>query len=518
MTPDQDGVETLAELYLNATHTRGAAELFVDDNERLSGNAVRELSLATAAWLDTVSQPGDVVAFLCRASARHAATWFGVCIADRQACTIHSRDTAPKIAEILKWLAVKVLVIDDELAPLAHEVLAHTGTSLKVLSLETGAGADLRIADLAAPVAPPALPIPDSPAAIILSSGTTGTPKGVVHTQRTLLATSRGGVYTFGPIHVHTRALLFMQPSFAAWAIIVIPVIGNGGAVVFGRHFTPERFLAACAAERITLAPLVPSMWRSVLAAGPENYKLAALELASMSGEAPRSTDINQVLERVCPRISFVYTASETFTGSAVMCDPVKMMAKGKTGFVGRPIPGAAMRVIDPEGGFSDDCATGVEGEVALSGPSLAIGYFRDPELTAKRFQNGWWRSGDVGVIDADGDLMLTGRCDNVINSGGIKIAAEEIEAALLLHEAVAQCAVVGQPDPAFGQRVEAYVVVATAMPEPTPETLAAWLRHDRQLPGFKVPKAFHFLNELPTGFTGKLYRRALLRPTSPSG
>jgi len=507
--------ETLAELYLDATHARDTAELFVDESERLGGSDARERSLAVAAWLDTVSRPGDVVAFLCGASARHAAAWFGVCLAGRQACTLHPRDTPPKIAAVLNWLEAKVLVIEDAQATLAREVLAHTGTALRVLSLQTGVAAELRLDQLVAPLALPALPSPDSPAAIILSSGTTGTPKGVVHTQRTLLATSQGGAYTYGPLHAHTRALLVMQPSFAAWAIISIPVIGNGGAVVYGRHFTPEGFLATCAAERITLAPLVPSMWRRVLAAGPELYDLGALELTSISGEAPRSSDIGGILERVCARISFVYTASETFTGSAVMGDPAEMMAKGKTGFVGRPIPGAAMRVIDPEGGFSDECAAGVEGEVVIAGPSLAIGYFRDPELTAKRFQNGWWRSGDRGVIDADGDLKLTGRWDNVINSGGIKIAAEEIEAALLRHGAVAQCAVVGQPDPEFGQRIEAYIVVATTMPKPKPEALEAWLRRDCQLPGFKVPKAFHFLSELPTGPTGKLLRRGLLRPTA---
>ncbi len=102
----------------------------------------------------------------------------------------------------------------------------------------------------------------------------------------------------------------------------------------------------------------------------------------------------------------------------------------------------------------------------------------------------------------------MSGRIDNVINTGGIKVSGEEIEHALLSHPSIAQCAVIGQPDPQTGQRIEAFVVARGAQPEV--EDIDRFLRRERHLAGFKVPKAFHFVDALPTGPTGKLFRRAL--------
>jgi len=115
---------------------------------------------------------------------------------------------------------------------------------------------------------------------------------------------------------------------------------------------------------------------------------------------------------------------------------------------------------------------------------------------------------GDLGRLDTDNYLWVSGRIDNVINSGGIKVSGEEIEHALLSHPSVAQCAVVGQPDPRLGQRIEAYLVARGAAPDAG--ELDRFLRQQRHLAGYKIPKAFHWLDAMPTGPTGKLFRRAL--------
>jgi acyl-coenzyme A synthetase/AMP-(fatty) acid ligase len=128
--------------------------------------------------------------------------------------------------------------------------------------------------------------------------------------------------------------------------------------------------------------------------------------------------------------------------------------------------------------------------------------------LTATKFVDGWWRSGDMGHVDEDGFLWMSGRADNVINTGGIKVHAEEIESEISTHEDVAACAVVGCTDAKFGQRIEAYIVASN--PGLTADTLKAYLKNVRQLSAHKVPKAFHFLAALPTGPTGKIDRRAL--------
>jgi acyl-coenzyme A synthetase/AMP-(fatty) acid ligase len=190
------------------------------------------------------------------------------------------------------------------------------------------------------------------------------------------------------------------------------------------------------------------------------------------------------------------------------MANTRDLMERGKIGSSGRPVVGGDVKILIPGGGFDDEAPNGETGEIAISGPSLAVGYWKDAELTHEKFRDGWWRSGDLGRLDADNYLWVLGRIDNVINSGGIKVSGEEIEHALLAHPAVAQCAVVGQPDHALGQRIEAFIVARGEAP--ANGELDLFLRRERHFAGFKIPKAFHMVRELPTGPTGKLYRRAL--------
>ena len=171
---------------------------------------------------------------------------------------------------------------------------------------------------------------------------------------------------------------------------------------------------------------------------------------------------------------------------------------------------GTDVKILVPGGGFDEEVQDGEIGEIAVSGPSISTGYWKDPELTRKKFSDGWWRSGDLGRLDADQYLWVSGRIDNVINTGGIKVSGEEIEHELLLHPAIAQCAVVGQPDDQLGQRIEAYLVVRGERPEA--EEVSQFLRQQRHLAGYKVPKAFHWIEAMPTGPTGKLFRGALRR------
>jgi acyl-CoA synthetase (AMP-forming)/AMP-acid ligase II len=169
---------------------------------------------------------------------------------------------------------------------------------------------------------------------------------------------------------------------------------------------------------------------------------------------------------------------------------------------------GADLRIVDPDGSIDDVLPPGQRGEIVVTGSSVALGYWREPALTAKKFVDGWWRSGDMGHVDEDGYLWMSGRADNVINTGGIKVHAEEIEAEILTHKDVAACAVIGCTDAKFGQRIEAYVVAKSVTL--TSDALKSYLKEVRQMSSHKVPKAIHFLDALPTGLTGKLDRRAL--------
>lgn len=508
-------IETLSDLFIRSAQWRGRDELFVDDVDRITGNDALDHARALAkAFAELGAQPGDVVAYLCRSSARHAVAWFAAPLSGRIAANLHVREPAPRLGEMLAWLGAKVLVHDPDLAPLARDAVAAAGLRIARVSLgSTDDDADddyqaivvsrsARYDVLAAP------PQPSDIAAIVLSSGTTGKPKGIMHSQRTLLEAAKGGQVVMGPIPRDGATLLYMQPSFAAWAIIVLPFVGAKAKVCFGQVFTPQAFLETVQRERISMAPLVPTMWRMVFDAQPEKYDLSSLTLVTISGEPPAPSDVAQLHGKFCKTISCIYLSGEAFTASAVMATTRDIMARGKIGTSGRPVLGCDVKILSAGGSFDDEMPNGEEGEIAVSGPSLAVGYWKDDALTREKFRDRWWRSGDLGRLDADNDLWVTGRIDNVINTGGIKVSGEEIEHALLAHPAIAQCAVVGQPDAAMGQRIEAFIVARAALP--AAEDLGAWLRREHHFAGYKVPKRFHVIEALPTGPTGKLYRRAL--------
>ncbi len=506
-------IETLSDLFIRSAQWRGRDELFVDEENRITGEQALDQALRLVrGFADHGTAPGGVIAYLCRSSARHAVAWFAAPLGGRIACSLHVRETPQRLGEALAWLDAKVLVHDDELDDHAVAAVTASGRAVRRISLGGRGSAAADYGSIVAGSEPFDVaahrPQPADIAAIVFSSGTTGKPKGIVHTQKTLLEAAKGGQVVMGPISPDGATLLYMQPSFAAWPIIVLPFVAAKAKVCFGKQFTPAAFLSACQRERITKAPLVPTMWRMVFEAGPENYDLSSLTLVSISGEAPAPSDVRQLYDRICKNICCVYLSGEAFTASGVMANTTDLMKRGKIGSSGRPVVGADVRILTPGGGFDDEAALGETGEICVSGPSLAIGYWKDPELTRQKFRDGWWRSGDLGRLDEDHFLWVSGRIDNVINSGGIKVSGEEIEHALLSHPAIAQCAVVGQPDHALGQRIEAFMV-ARGVPPATGE-LEIYLRQQRQLAGFKVPKAFHWVDALPTGPTGKLFRRAL--------
>jgi acyl-CoA synthetase (AMP-forming)/AMP-acid ligase II len=506
-------IETASDLFVRSAQWRGQDELFVDDTHRLGGHAALDAALGLAlGYAGLGAATGDVVAFLCRPSARHAAAWFAAPLSGRIACSLHVRETADRLGQALGWLGAKVLVHDDDLADLAAAAIAAAGGDIGRISL--GAQGDAQESYAAIVTASGRFDLgtqslkPSDVAAIVMSSGTTGRPKGIMHTQKSLLEAAKGGQVVMGPIRPDSATLLYMQPSFAAWPIIVLPFVAAKAKICFGKAFTPPAFLESCQRERITMAPLVPTMWRMVFAAHPERYDLSALTLVTISGEAPAESDVRQLYDRFCRNIHCIYLSGEAFTASGVMASTRDLLERGKIGASGRPVVGGDVMILAPDGGFDDEVAPGETGEIAISGPSLAAGYWNDDALTRAKFRDGWWRSGDLGRLDQDDYLWVTGRIDNVINTGGIKVSGEEIEQALLSHPAVAQCAVVGQPDAALGQRIEAFIVARGEMPGS--EDLGRYLRLERHLAGFKIPKLFHPVDELPTGPTGKLFRRAL--------
>jgi acyl-CoA synthetase (AMP-forming)/AMP-acid ligase II len=508
-------LDTVGGMFGAACRWCGDRDFLVDVRDRYSGARAGRESAALATGLGALGlAPGDRIAFLSRSSVRHAVAYFATQQLGAVTCNLHVRETAPALGAALRWLDARALVFDPDLAGLAAESAAAAGVPLLRISLGDDAGPGIDacyrtlLADHDGTPPPETEAAPDDLAAILLSSGSTGRPKGVMHRHRTLLETAKAGQYIYGHISAYDSTVVMMAPSFAAWTHLVFPYVLARAKIVFGAAFEPAGFLDCVARERITMAPLVPTMWRMVLAADAGGRDLSSLRVAVFSGEPGAKRDIERIRDRICPNVFSIYLATEGGCAAGCLAVTHDLLDRDKPESIGKPVVGSDLRIVDPEGGIDAALAPGEIGEIVLSGASVAAGYWRDPQLTARRFVDGWWRSGDLGVMDSDGDVFLKGRLDNVINSGGIKVHAEEIELALLRHPAVAQAAVIGVADARWGQRIEAHLVVRD--PAPDAAALEAFCRDAARLATYKIPKAFHFHAALPTGPTGKLYRRGL--------
>jgi acyl-coenzyme A synthetase/AMP-(fatty) acid ligase len=314
-------IETLSDLFIRSAQWRGQDELFVDETDRIAGVDALDSALKLAqGFADHGAAAGEVIAYLCRSSARHAAAWFAAPLSGRIACSLHVRETPQRLGQALAWLDAKILVHDEDLETDAIAAVMASGRPIRRISLGARGGADADYGDIVATAAlfdvAANRPQSNDVAAIVFSSGTTGRPKGIVHSQKTLLEAAKGGQVVMGPITPDSATLLYMQPSFAAWPIIVLPFVAAKAKVCFGKMFTPAAFLESCQRERITKAPLVPTMWRMVFEADPENYDLSALTLVSISGEAPAPSDVRQLYDRICRNICCVYLSGEAFTAS----------------------------------------------------------------------------------------------------------------------------------------------------------------------------------------------------------
>lgn len=493
---------TIASIIEKSCRVKGGEVFIADERQSLSGIELWQRICAVAAGLGEQGlKKGDVVAFYCASSVPQAVTFFACLVSGIIPCCLHVRETRERNRRNVDYVEAKKIISDAGLISEAGELI----DGANVLSLATEfenaeKSSAMDFEDLNS----------DDPALILISSGTTGAPKCILHSQSTLAATAKYGPYSYNCWSPEDSTMVIMAPSFAAWVHTVLPFIFIQGRVLFGAGFDPAVFLKTLEAEKITLAPLVPTVWRMVMAAGPENYDLTHLKTAFYSGEPGSASLVEDLRQKVCPNVMTSYLASEGGCASGVIAGADILSALGQASSTGRVVKDAELKIIDPDGGFTDELTTGEIGEIVVKSSSVALGYFGDPALNGKKFLKGWWRSGDLGMIDPQGLLYVKGRLDNRINTGGIKVYAEEVEAALLKYPAVQLAGVIGVADPKWGQRIEAHLVVKGEVPKP--QDVRAFCLEQELLPKTHLPKEIYFHDVLPTGPTGKLYRRGLIK------
>jgi len=345
----------------------------------------------------------------------------------------------------------------------------------------------------------------DAPAAIVYTSGTTGASKGAVLTHNNFAANALN-LITCWQIKSADRLLLPL-PLFHVHGL------GNGlctWLITGCRLRLLERFEHQKAAEamldfRPTLFFGVPTIYVRLLDTPPAVAREIGVGMRLfVSGSAPLPA---QVLEDF--RDLFGHTILERYGMSETLMNLSNpYIGERRAGTVGFPLPGVSARLLDPEGRPAPD---GETGELYLRGPNVFSGYWRNEDATRAAFVDGWFRTGDQGVLDADGYLTLVGRLKELINRGGEKISPREIDEVLLGHPAIAEAVCFGVPHATWGEEVAAAVVLRASASE---ADLLSYCRE--RLADFKRPKQIHITDTIPRTATGKIQRRVVAEAFAP--
>jgi fatty-acyl-CoA synthase len=415
----------------------------------------------------------------------------------------------PELAEILEDCGATWLAFEPAYSAAASQLSQRR----RLVCTEPGEVSSpvLRIADLLTRAVPAPVPaVASAPRAhaedlllLQYTSGTTGAPKGVMHTHATVLWNSYHQIVDYG---VTADEVWLVVPALC-WAAglhdLALPTLWAGGKVVLApvTGFDPARLLKTVEAERVTGTLLVPSVLKRVLAA-PEidQHDLSSLRYV-LSGGEPVPVSALEDMQRRLPgcRVSQVYGMSE-FPTLMLRLDADD--APDRQGSTGRACSIAEIRVVDQH---AADVAAGEVGEIICRSPATLIGYWNKPEATAAALVDGWLHTGDLATVDADGFVYICGRQKDMLITGGLNVYPAEVERAIAEHPAVIEAAVIAKPDPDWGEVGRATVVLH----EPNSLDESTLTEHLRaRLATFKLPRTYSFTTEpLPRTTSGKVQK-----------
>jgi fatty-acyl-CoA synthase len=287
------------------------------------------------------------------------------------------------------------------------------------------------------------------------------------------------------------------------------PFLNAGACTIFMEHFDLTAVPHLVREERATHVFLTPTLWRRILNAEDAGENFRSVRLIGFAAEPMDAATLKRLRERISPNVVQVYGSTEI--GAAATSIGADEMLGERLISVGRPLVNGDIRVVTPGGRPDQSVPAGEVGEVLISSPSLAAEIWGDPEATTAAFvidgDRRWWRSRDLGRLDADGYLYLEGRRDDMIISGGINIMPARVEDVLLAHPGVAECAVVGVPSAEWGEEVQAFIVGRD--PKLDAAAMDVHVRGSELSP-YQRPRVYHFVGELPRTSTNKVLRRTL--------
>jgi acyl-CoA synthetase (AMP-forming)/AMP-acid ligase II len=479
------------------------APCLTQDGVSLSYGDVQDLSGAVAQALARSGvRAGDKVAILSGNDAHAFACVFGIARHGAVWCPINPRNTMVENREQLALFDCVALIYAREYAEIVDGLELPTLVCLDELDPWLREGGDVEGTDRADTP-------PDATVMLVGTGGTTGRPKGVVHTDRsieTMTALALMG-YPFGP---GRPVYLAMAPLTHAAGVLCFPVMALGGEVVVMPRPDLDAFLALVERHRVTHTFLPPTLIYMLLA----HEKLAATDLSSLRcfwyGAAPMSTErLEQALTAIGPVMAQLFGQVEAPMFISMLPPSAHFHAGGsvareRLSSAGRPAPLVTVAIMADDGTL---LPPGERGEIVVRSSLVMAGYYKDPEATAEASRHGWHHTGDIGYLDDDDYLFIVDRAKDMIITGGFNVYSAEVEQALMAHPAVRDCGVVGLPDEKWGERVVAVVQLQTGASLSPPE-LVAFAKE--RIGGVKAPKQVYLWPDLPRSTVGKVLKTTI--------
>ncbi|ERS11883.1 O-succinylbenzoic acid--CoA ligase [Alcanivorax sp. PN-3] len=481
-------------------------DAFVVEGERVSYRQLaRRASRVAAAFHELGVRPGDRVALVLRNGPAlmyglYGALWLGAI-----AVPLNAREQGAGLGYIFSDCAPKVAIAEADLVQRLHD-----GGATKDLVALFAAGGDaegarpfedlLGGADTRLPLACPGQ---EDTAVLLYTSGTTGRPKGAMQTHLNIAHTVKLWEKSMD-LRFAERSVLAVPGSHVTGLMgIIFTMAHMAGCTLIMPQFDAAEFNQLVADESATSTIMVPAMYKlCLMRANFDTLDLSSWRVGAFGGAPMPESTIVEFGQRL-PHLQLMNAYGATETCTAVTAMPPETQLEHLDS-IGQVLDGVDIRIMDEQG---QECPAGESGELWISGPVVIPGYWQDAERTAQNFVGGYWRSGDIGDISTDGYVRIFDRKKDMIIRGGYNIYCIEVENAIAYHPAVAECAVIGVPDPVLGEKILA--VVSSQDSDLDADTLRHFCAE--RLADYKVLDFVHLQREpLPRNANGKVMKTTL--------
>ncbi|MEA2276367.1 MAG: hypothetical protein QOC78_1327 [Solirubrobacteraceae bacterium] len=476
------------------------ATAIVDDLGTLTFEQVHRRTNALAhALSDAGVGEGDGIAIMCRNHRGFVEATVACSKLGAHALYLNTAFAGPQITDVVRREKPAALIYDQEFEELTHDAGVRRK---RFIAWHDGAEKpkDPLLEDLIAAGDPDdVVPPSEKGRVVILTSGTTGSPKGARRRQPESLDPA-AALFSKIPLRARGRTMI-AAPMFHSWGFVHFTLaMGLGSTMVLRRRFDPEDTLSTVAQHECTALVVVPVMLQRILELPPQTidrYDLGALRVIAASGSALPGELATKVMDRFGDVLYNLYGSTEVAWATIATPEDLRVAP----GTAGRPPRGTVVKLLDDDGG---EVGPGETGRIFVGNEMAFDGYTGGG---SKQNLGGLLSSGDVGHFDAGGRLFVDGRDDEMIVSGGENVFPREVEDLLADHDAVDDVAVIGVDDEQFGQRLKAFVVRAPGAKAGADE-LKEHVRAN--LARYKVPREIEFIHELPRNATGKILKREL--------